>query len=876
MAYRSPKKTDRVITCVHGSPYMNWFDGTGWKGSALTSWNDLAFAIQNWHEPWFLLGENGAQTYVNYLMGPRGDNPSQRALTPFGRPYEAATDHPWQVNILSVPMRVLESMITAYVPPVVRGSQAVELHTPWVQFPAGSVTPAELAQKSDLVSGFWATSDGVVGSKKWMGPTSWIIASPDKWAPGPGVDLFTDAFKPAGVSPFASHPTPSNRDYWASPAGARPNHNEVWDGRSNTQRYPGELFFTQGKRESSGQQTTCWFDPTKDPAQVASDPACSFYANALVDGVGTIPGADHLGRHIVFYDPAGNAGAKPAIPLPAKGNVAGYYSATYKSPGIQRWATAFSPIMPFTCDMNAATDIQAYIDDPGSGTQCFVLYSRGYAASGSGKTYTPADPVPVVDPTKSAYPALSLFSNPAAAVGTPPTDRDLLPPATNPLAVPGTSKNGFASDAAESYKVAAMDGSDALIAPNSYWARVALAFTHAVVVTQIANLAYTDSADARNPDFWPEDGYAVPGGTADRNNDAAGVIYNPSPRSTNQVTHAMRKGPATTWNPAAPHFSSLAQVDRQFLANLGESFDAPGRVRPSEARVAPDASTGVPRPPRFSKCTTRTKADVDQSSQATGSTFAYGSYLWVGEYYVSNNIRTLLTPCDGGILTPLSSDAQSTPPRFLWLLDEWKADDLATDADSTAYVPGTSVGPHPTPIARARAKLMERLLNDWRMSFLGSAKGYIDDFRPKDFDGDGKVFCSGYLGTQAADADTGLTCWQAVDPATVGDGPGDGKRSGDPGTDPDKRLTVFSVTGGLAFMRSHQYKIQVRGELFDNVIGRPVAEKYLEAALLVDPDNNVVRSANPGVLPTGLGDSTIIMQRPIHNYYRGYLANTYP
>jgi hypothetical protein len=31
-----------------------------------------------------------------------------------------------------------------------------------------------------------------------------------------------------------------------------------------------------------------------------------------------------------------------------------------------------------------------------------------------------------------------------------------------------------------------------------------------------------------------------------------------------------------------------------------------------------------------------------------------------------------------------------------------------------------------------------------------------------------------------------------------------------------------------------------------------------------------------GALPTGLEDSELIMQRPIHNYYRGYLDRSYP
>ena len=878
MYYRSPRdgNATRAFACVHGSPFMSWFDGGRWRGSSLTSWNDLAFAIQNHHESWHDRGENGSRSFTNGGMLVRADNVAQRATTPFGRPYEAATDHPWQVNILSVPMRVLESMVAAYVPPVVRGSQATEMHIPWVSFP--TATAAELAIKPDLVTGFWATSSGTVGSKAWMGPTSWNIGNPDPWVPGPGVDLFTNAFTPAGKAPFAAHPTPANRDYWSSSAASRPDHDIGLDMRTNAQRYPGSAFFADPVAEALSQQATRWSSLASDPPQVESDPAASAYTQSIADGVGTVRGSDALGRHIVFYDPASNAAAKPPIPAPAVGNNDGYYSSSFEGSRVMRWAVPFSPITPFACDMNSSSDLTNYSESPGDSTQCFLLYSRGPVSSRLIYDYTPSDPVPVPDPVDSGYPALSSFADQDLALHTAARDRDTLtatsPP--NELATPGTARSGAVLNLAEAYKVVSTGGASAIIAPNSYWNRVSLAFTHAVVVTQIANLAHADPTDARNRDFWPAAGYAVPGGTSDRSNDAAGIIYNPAPRSTNTVTPAMRKGPLTHWNPAAPHFSSLEHVDRQFVANLGESFDRPGTLRPSQVRLEADPTIGAMRPPRFTKCTTRSTINNDQSSPATASSYGYGSYLWVGEYHVTNNIRTLLTPCDAGVLTPRSTDPQAPPPRLRWLLDEWKADPTATDADSTAYDPGVAVGPQPTPVARARAKLMERVLNDWRMSFLGSAKAYADDFRPKDFDGDGKVFCSGYLEATATDADTGLSCWQAVDPSTVGDGPGNGAKAGDPGADPAKRLTIFSLTGCLAFTRSHHYKIVVRGELYDNVIGRPVAEKYIETALLVDPDNNVVRSSDPSTLPMGMQDSTVIMQRPIHNYYRGYLSNTYP
>ena len=303
--------------------------------------------------------------------------------------------------------------------------------------------------------------------------------------------------------------------------------------------------------------------------------------------------------------------------------------------------------------------------------------------------------------------------------------------------------------------------------------------------------------------------------------------------------------------PAAADYAAIKQIDQQFVANLGESFDRPGHMTPEDARAALS--------PRY------TRWYPWQGSDGSVNNFQNLSNMSVAEYRVTNNIRTLLTPIDtnpitNGIgaasLTALSTDAQlgaNEPPHKLWLLDEWNV-----GADGV-YVPGVTVGTTPTKVARARAKLMERVLNDWRLSFLGSCKDYAPTFRPKDFDGDGKVFCSGYLTPSAADPDCDLTCWKPAD--ANGDGPGQG--SG---------LTIFSVTGCLAITRSHQFKIHVRGELYDNFLNRAVSEQYLESAYLVDPDSNVTR----GGLTTGLEDSVIIQQRPIHNYYRGYLNRAYP
>jgi hypothetical protein len=838
MYYRSPAQGSgdwRMFGCVHGSPYMNWFDGGSWKGAPLTSWNDLSFAIQNYHDPWYVRGETGFNsTYNNQETLVRADHVAQRGATPFGRPYEAATDHPWQVNVLAIPMRILEAMVSAYVPPAVRGGVGVEKHTAYVYDKDSTDTKWK--------NGFWADTAGTSDGGSWIGPTSWNI-----YQPGTGVDLFTDAFRPGSTTPFAEYATPANRDYWISPATVRSNHDAQFEG--DGERYPGAQFFCRTV-ETLAQLPTEWSDITSDPWQVKDSTdatATTFLANLLTT-YGQPSGVDGLGKHIVFYDPNSNTSANPKINPPALGGTLGYLSSYWNASKVEKWAREFTPISPFACDRQSLHDSWATSIASGTGTQCFLLYPRGVMTG----NYTPPDPVGVPDPMHSEYPPISSFTQNPLDIA--PQDRDTINATLNTA---GISKGGNNLNLAEAYKVTRTANLNELMAPNSYWNRVSVAFVHAVLVTQIANLAYYDPTDARNPNFRPSDSYTVPTAGKDKSNNAAGIIYNPTPNAMNRVDlDAMRKGTLTgKWDPKAADFASLKHLDRQFLANLGESFDTPGTVTASQARTV--------RPPRYSRLTTPASGINDQYSAASGGTFSYGSYLYVGEYHVTNNIRTLLTPCNGS-LTAHSTDAQPAPPRKLWLLDEWNG------GAEASYTPGSVVGTQPTKLARARAKLMERILNDWRMSFLGSAKSYADDFRPKDFDGDGLVFCSGYLDNPSVDptSDTPLRCWQYAD--ANGDGPGNASGGG------TKKLTIFSITGCLAFTRSHQYKILVRGELYDNIIGRPVAEKYLETALLVDPDNNIVRSSNPAVLPTGLNDSTIIMQRPIHNYYRGYLSTTYP
>lgn len=767
MWYRGPNNAwERAFHCVHGSPLMNWNDpASRWLGSALASWNDLSFSLQDHNRFWQKAGETESLSKSSDsaldrgAIPVRGERVAQFAATPFGRPDAGGTDHPWAVNVLIAPMRIISAMIGAYMPPAVR--------EPGVQYSAvasSNLKSFVLDPGPDLFTRGFAPAAAGTGHL-------FDYPVPLTDASGNFSSTYTQAWFTSGTFPSGA----AARDYWAANAAFRRNHQpnpnfSLADQRPAADRYPGGDFFAKSA-EWTGHRMTYWSNVSSEPRQVVTDSINT--PNPTTDTLGL----DILGRHIVFYDPqVSTSAAKRTAYLSSVGwNVASRTAAG------TRWAMEFTPMSPF-----GWSDTMSTTSNTGNAPAFFA------ASGGAG-----------FNPYRYSYEVCQQA----------------------PLTWP---QGG------------------GIIAPNSYWNRLAVALAHAVVVTQVANLSWANPSDPRSRNYNPSYSYATP---------ATGVQYKSG-------ATALIKGRSGVWDPQAAHFSSMEQVDRQFLANLGESFDRPGKVTPAAAAALVESATGKARPPRHSWCKVDTVADADGNyvrdyiSAPGPGTFSYGSFLSVREYAVTNNIRTLLTPIDtktGAILTPLSSDDQTglnVPPRKLWLLDEWNA------ASASGYTPGSMVGNTPTPLAYARAKLMERVLNDMRMSFLGSSKSYLATFRPKDFDGDGKVFCSGYL-TGTSDAGTGLACWRAAD--ANGDGPA---------TD----LTAFSVTGCFAITRSKQFKLRVRGELYDNMLGRAVSEQFLESALLIDPDGDVTRGSMPG----GLDDTTVLMQRPIHNYYRGEMSRLTP
>jgi hypothetical protein len=157
----------------------------------------------------------------------------------------------------------------------------------------------------------------------------------------------------------------------------------------------------------------------------------------------------------------------------------------------------------------------------------------------------------------------------------------------------------------------------------------------------------------------------------------------------------------------------------------------------------------------------------------------------------------------------------------------------------------------PTVTSAARGKVMERMLNDFRLSFLGASPQYNADFRPLDFDGDGNVHCSCYPINAAATPEevTYKTArWKTAETQahpTLGALPGRGPALAalpvpspaistiDPnfGTNP-----WFCATGTFFVGKSRYYRILCRGEVYDNFLNKPVAAQTLETVLAVDPE----------------------------------------
>jgi hypothetical protein len=164
-----------------------------------------------------------------------------------------------------------------------------------------------------------------------------------------------------------------------------------------------------------------------------------------------------------------------------------------------------------------------------------------------------------------------------------------------------------------------------------------------------------------------------------------------------------------------------------------------------------------------------------------------------------------------------------------------------------------------------RARLMERLTNDVRMSLFGSTQEYasgsataytspgtlptaVGSFAALDLDGDGTAYAS---------------FTHAIDPAVEAASFADPADQTLPVPWAVKRTAVvpFSLTGYFSIGKSHYWRILARGQAYDVLRGMPVDEINYESVYVIDP-------ASKG--PTGIPDSHIVYQRLLPNDQTGW------
>jgi len=199
------------------------------------------------------------------------------------------------------------------------------------------------------------------------------------------------------------------------------------------------------------------------------------------------------------------------------------------------------------------------------------------------------------------------------------------------------------------------------------------------------------------------------------------------------------------------------------------------------------------------------------------------------------------------ILTMIGSGAESKAksPRYIF---DWLAS--ANICGVKAFL-ADPAGPALAADAAARkAANMERVLNDWRMSFFGANPTY-SDFVGIDFDGDGYAVASFY-NTKHPTLKSTHSPARDIPASLATDGVG---------AAPDLH---FSLTGYFVFDRVRYVRALVRGQVWDELRRQAVDEANLETVFTIDPDGNYNATTK-----AGLEDSCTLYQRWITNHYAG-------
>jgi hypothetical protein len=150
-------------------------------------------------------------------------------------------------------------------------------------------------------------------------------------------------------------------------------------------------------------------------------------------------------------------------------------------------------------------------------------------------------------------------------------------------------------------------------------------------------------------------------------------------------------------------------------------------------------------------------------------------------------------------------------------------------------------------ITPEQANLMELAVNDFRLSFFGSSAQY-PDFKAIDFSDDGNVFCSAFANAHNAAGGDGKAAVPVAD--------------------------RFSLTGYFVMQKSRYFRIFCRGEVFDELLQRPVANCDTESVYCLDPDGAIYglndQAVYGGARPAL--QTRVLFQRMMENRYVGTMS----
>ena len=225
------------------------------------------------------------------------------------------------------------------------------------------------------------------------------------------------------------------------------------------------------------------------------------------------------------------------------------------------------------------------------------------------------------------------------------------------------------------------------------------------------------------------------------------------------------------------NYQTIRDLDRLFLAYLGESLESPGRNDPTTATA--------------------------YSWVMNNPSNSYVLAPWTS----ADNIRTLLQKDQLKSVDPTGKGGGMTSQQRAAVMER-----VLNDFRMAFFGSSPEYSDYVDPVTHLRDP--------------------TQDFRPLDFDGDGQVHCSCYQDPTARFQDPASAANTGTVPRINPWGQADGTGRG-PAIDP----TMYFSPSGCFFMgKSHYYRVMTRGELWDNSLNQIVNEATLESVLAVDPE----------------------------------------